>query len=282
MIFGVAAALAWGVGDLGVAIVSRRIGSFATVVLVQIAGLAAIALTFLVGRPAWTGGAGDVLLLALNGVVVAAAYTLHYRALELGPVALVSPITSAYAVIPIALAWLVLGERIDGSFVVGAGLAVAGVALVTADPRQFGEAVRRPRDGLRYAIFAMVMFGAAAFVLGVVSRHGGWLPAVALARVFTVVAIAPVVVARRPAVNARGVRTAFAGLVVGTIDMLGVVFFSHGAVVAPLSLVAAVSATFPLIPFVGGLVILRERPATSQALGVFAVIAGLVLLGLAS
>jgi drug/metabolite transporter (DMT)-like permease len=44
--------------------------------------------------------------------------------------------------------------------------------------------------------------------------------------------------------------------------------------------VAAVSATFPLIPFVGGLVLLRERPAFSQAIGVFAVVGGLVLLGL--
>jgi drug/metabolite transporter (DMT)-like permease len=56
--------------------------------------------------------------------------------------------------------------------------------------------------------------------------------------------------------------------------------FARGAQVAALSVVAAVSATFPLIPFVGGLVLLRERPAFSQAIGVFAVVGGLVLLGL--
>jgi len=282
VIFGFGAALSWGVGDLGAAIVSRRVGSFATVVLVQIAGLAVIAASVLIVRPAWTGGGGDLLLLAINGVVVGAAYALHYRALELGPVALVSPITSAYAVLPIALAWLVLGEHIDGWFVVGASLAVIGVGLVTADPRQFGEVARQPRDGLPWAIAAMALFGAAAFVLGVVSRHAGWLPTVALGRLFATLAIAPVAALRRPPLTARGVGTVGLGLAVGVVDILGIVLFARGAVVAPLSLVAAVSATFPLIPFAGGLVVLRERPAPSQSLGVFAVVAGLVLLGLAS
>lgn len=281
MIFGFGAALAWGVGDLGAALVARRVGSFATVVLVQLAGLAAILIVAVAIGATWTGRGTDVALLVANGVIVAVAYVLHYRALELGPVALVSPLTSAYAVLPIALAWIVLGEDIHAGFAIGALLAIVGVVLVTADPRQFGEAATMRRDGLPYAIGAMVLFGAATFVLAVVSRHAGWLSTVALGRVLTVVALSPVVVARRPPVLAAGRGVAVAGLVVGVADILGIMSFSRGAEVAAISLVAAVSATFPLIPFVGGLVLLRERPALSQAVGVFAVVGGLVLLGLA-
>jgi drug/metabolite transporter (DMT)-like permease len=281
VIFGFGAALAWGVGDLGAALVARRVGSFATVVLVQLAGLAAIVIVALAAGATWTGRWTDVMLLVANGVIVAIAYVLHYRALELGPVALVSPLTSAYAVLPIGLAWIVLGENIDASFAIGAVLATVGVVLVTADPRQFGEAATMRRDGLPYAIGAMVLFGVATFVLAVVSRHAGWLSTVALGRVLTVVALSPVVVARRPSVLAAGRGVAAAGLLVGVADILGIMSFSRGAEVAAISLVSAVSATFPLIPFVGGLVLLRERPALSQALGVFAVVGGLVLLALA-
>jgi uncharacterized membrane protein len=213
--------------------------------------------------------------------VVAAAYVLHYRALELGPVALVSPLTSAYAVFPIALAWLVLGEDINVGFGIGAGLATVGVVLVSTDPREFGEAATMRRDGVPYALAAMVLFGVATFILGVVSRHAGWLPTVALGRVFTVVALAPLLLARRPSVTAAGKGVAVAGLAVGLADVLGIMSFARAAEIAALSLVAAVSATFPLIPFVGGLVVLRERPSPSQAVGVFAVIGGLVLLALA-
>jgi transporter family protein len=280
VIFAFGAALAWGIGDLGAALVSRRVGALATVLLVQLAGLIAILAVAAVIRPGWSGRWTDVLLLVGNGVIVAIAYVLHYRALELGPVALVSPLTSAYAVIPIALAWLVLGEGIDVGFGLGAALATTGVVLVTADPRQFGEEGAMRRDGLPFALGAMVLFGVATFVLGVVSRHAGWLPTVALGRVFTVVALAPVFLVRRPAVRPAGGGVIAAGLLVGVADILGIMSFARGAQVAALSVVAAVSATFPLIPFVGGLVLLRERPAFSQAIGVFAVVGGLVLLGL--
>jgi transporter family protein len=282
VIFGFGAALAWGVGDLGAALVSRRVGSLATVLLVQVAGLIAVVAVAAVVRPSWTGRWTDIALLVANGVIVALAYVLHYRALELGPVALVSPLTSAYAVLPIALAWLILGEGIDIAFGLGAALATIGVVLVTADPRQFGEAAAMSRDGVPYALGAMVLFGVATFVLGVLSRHIGSLPTVALGRVFTVVALVPLFLVRRPAVGAAGFGVAAAGLLVGVIDILGVMLFSHGTEVAALSLVAAVSATFPLIPFVGGLVLLRERPALSQALGVFAVVGGLMVLALAA
>jgi transporter family protein len=278
VIFGFGAALAWGFGDLGAALVGRRMGSLATVVLVQLAGLIVVLAVALFGWPSWTGHWTDVALLIANGLIVAVAYVLHYRALELGPVALVSPLTSAYAVIPIALAWLVLGEHIDAWFGIGAALATVGVLLVSMDPRQFGEATKLKRDGLPYALGAMGLFGAATFILGVVSRHIGWIPTVTLGRVFTVVALAPFIAVRRPSVTVAGPWLVVAGLVVGVMDVLGIMSFSHGAQVAPLSLVAAVSATFPLIPFVGGLVVLRERPAFSQAVGVFAVVAGLVLL----
>lgn len=281
MIFGFGAALAWGVGDLGAALVSRRVGSFATVVLVQLAGLVAILAVALIVRPAWTGRWTDLALLVLNGGIVAAAYVLHYRALELGPVALVSPLTSAYAVIPIGLAWLILGEDLSAWFIGGVVLATAGAVLVSTDPRQFGAAVRQPRDGLPYAMAAMALFGLATFILGVVTRHAGWLPTVALGRVFTVAALAPLVLVRRPSLVAGGVGLAVAGLAVGVFDIAGIMAFSRGAQVGSLSLVAAVSATFPLIPFLGGLVLLRERPAPSQTLGVLAVVLGLVVLGLA-
>ena len=47
----------------------------------------------------------------MNGLASAIAYLTHYRALELGPVAVVSPIGSTYAVVGVLLAVVFLGER---------------------------------------------------------------------------------------------------------------------------------------------------------------------------
>jgi drug/metabolite transporter (DMT)-like permease len=281
VIFGLGAALGWGLGDLGAALVGRRIGSLATVVLIQAAGLAAVLGVTLLVRPGWEGRWTDLALLLANGVIVAIAYLLHYRALELGPVAIVSPITSAYAVVPIGLAWLVLGERLTSVFIGGAVLATIGVALVSAEARPFGITRRPDGDGIPYAIAAMNLFGVATFILGVVARQVGWLPTVTLGRLFTVIALAPVIAIRRPSLLAAGRGFALAGLGAGIADVAGIMLFSVGVQASSLSLVAAVSAMFPLIPFVGGLVLLRERPALSQSVGVAAIVSGVVLLGLA-
>ena len=283
MIFGLAAALGWGVADLGAALSTRRVGAFRTVVVTQLSGLAAIGLLVLAVRPAWTGSAIEMWYLVANGAIVAAAYAIHYRALELGPVALVSPLTAGYALVPIVLAVGILDEPLSPALLAGATLTILGVVLITLDPRRLGAVGAASRAGVPYAVVSMLLFGLATFILGRASQQVGWLPAVGLGRLFTVAALVPVALLRFRGGGERtsGVVWAVVALV-GVIDMTGIVAFGRGAEVVSISVVSAVAATFPLIPFAGGIAVLGERPARSQGLGVVLVVAGLISLGLAS
>ena len=67
-----------------------------------------------------------------------------------------------------------------------------------------------------------------------------------------------------------------------SVDLLGITAYAWGSHVALLSLVIAASGTFPLVSVAGGIVVLGERPARAQFLGVGLVVAGLIALGLAS
>ncbi|MGZ4155289.1 MAG: EamA family transporter, partial [Actinomycetota bacterium] len=111
MIYGLVAALGFGLADFEAALAGRRIGSLWTVMIGQ--GLSAVIATAVL---LWSGRslaplAPVVILVVLNGISAAVAYQTHYRALELGPVAVVSPIGSAYAVIGVLLAVVFLHER---------------------------------------------------------------------------------------------------------------------------------------------------------------------------
>jgi drug/metabolite transporter (DMT)-like permease len=282
VIYGLGAALGWGVADFGAALSSRRIGPFRTVVITQLSGLAAIAIVAILVRPEWTGSATELWLLVANGAIVAAAYAIHYRALELGPIALVSPLTAGYALVPIMMATLLLDESLTAALVAGAALTIVGVVLITFDPRDLGDVGAKRRTGVPYAFASMLLFGLATFVLGRGAQEVGWLPAVGLGRLFTVAALVPFVAIGLGRSNARTRGVVWAAVLVGIVDMVGIVSFSRGAELGLISLVAAVSATFPLIPFVGGIAVLGERPARSQGLGVLLVVAGLVVLGIAA
>ena len=55
---------------------------------------------------------------------------------------------------------------------------------------------------------------------------------------------------------------------------------ARGSQLGLVSIVSAVSATFPLVVIAGGVILLRERPTGVQWAGVVCTITGLVLLGL--
>lgn len=280
MIYGLAAALGWGAGDFGAAVVGRRLGSVATVVIAQLAGLLTLVLLVLAVRPAWNVPAGTMAGIAANGIIAAAAYLLLYRALELGPVALVSPVVAAYAVITIALAIALLGEALPGIVLAGALTTVAGVVLTTADLRQLGRPGRSRQTGLRYALGSMALFGVATFFLGRYSQEVGWLPSLTLTRIWTTTSLVVAGILVRPPIRRGSAGAVLGAIVVGVADVLGGSAYARGAELGFVSVVAAASATFTLIPVAGGVIVLKERPALSQGVGVLLVVAGLLMLGL--
>jgi drug/metabolite transporter (DMT)-like permease len=195
----------------------------------------------------------------------------------------VSPVVAAYAVITIALAVTFLGESLPGIVTIGAFTTVVGVVLTSTDLRKLGRPSPIGRSGLRYAIASMALFGVATFLLGRYAKEVGWLPALTLSRAFStasLVGVAVFVGGARPARGDGPVISAVAGAaLVGVIDVLGGAAYARGTELGYLSIVSAASAIFPLIPVVGGIILLRERPAASQLAGVTLVVGGLLLLG---
>src|SRR3989442_7708482 len=98
MLYGLGAALGWGLSDITVAVVSRRIGSFFSVVIAQLAGLILFAVLLVVARPPMpVPGALRLTVLLAAGIFRALSYIAVYRRLELGALALVRPVLDRYA-----------------------------------------------------------------------------------------------------------------------------------------------------------------------------------------
>jgi drug/metabolite transporter (DMT)-like permease len=279
VIYGLGAALGWGFADVGAALVGRRLGSLATAVLAQVASLLAVGVLVLVLRPEWTMTTSNVLVLAVNGVVVAAAYLTLYRALELGPIALVSPVVAAYAVPPVVLAVILLDESLAGLVLAGAVVTLVGVVLASLDLRQIAGG-RGSGAGLSLAVVSMLLFGLVTFVLARQAQVIGWLPSMAIGRAFSVSALLVVAAVKRPSLRGAGASGVASAALVGLADIFGVAMFSFGAEAGLISIVTAASATFVLIPVVWGVAFFHERPAATQLAGVALVVGGLLLLGL--
>ncbi len=200
-----------------------------------------------------------------------------------GPVAIVSPISAAHSAIPIVLAVIFLGERMNIGQSVGATAAVCGIVLAALDLRALKSGTSLVGKGTLLALAAMLTFGLVLYFLALLSRDLGWFIPAYVLRMMSVALVAPVSVARREP-PWRGITSwVVAGIVLlGLFDIGGAFAFARGAEIGQISIVAAASSGYPLVAIGGGILLFRERLALSQIAGIVSILAGLVLLGLVS
>ncbi len=281
MIFGLGAALGWGLADFFGAMAGRRIGALGTVLAGQLLSAACVTVILVATGTSLEPLASSLGLIVLNGVVTAFAYTTHYKALQLGPVAVVSPIGAGYAVVGVVLAIVVLGERPSGVALTGAGLAVAGVVLVSTDLRKLREGIEQQVPGLWWSVTAAIGFGFAGFLLGWVSQRAGWIPGLWGSRMAQVACYVPLaLIFRRELARIRPGPGLWIALLAGAADLLGVAMYSSGSERGFVSIVLAASAVFPLIAVALSIAVFRERIVANQLVGIVLVVGGLLLLGL--
>jgi drug/metabolite transporter (DMT)-like permease len=172
LLFGLAAALAWGISDYLGGVVSRRLSVATVGIAIQVVG----GLCF-VGAAIATGAQAPTWALLAPGLVtglaIAAAQLTFFRALALGTMGIVAPISATGAALPVFVT-LVRGEA-PGPIAL-AGLLAAGVGTFLAcrrqeDPRATRERARDERRSIVLALAAALAMGLLLVGLDVGARH---------------------------------------------------------------------------------------------------------------
>jgi drug/metabolite transporter (DMT)-like permease len=277
-VLGTISAIAWGFADVLVTYLSRRGGFFRTLLFTQVAGAAVLVVLAisLDELPA----PSTIQLLALAGLapVAALAYGGFYRALELGPIAIVSPIASSNGAVVVLLAVIVLGESLSGLQALGCLLVLGFIVLAALEPN---AEQTEDASGIRFALVASLAFGGYLFGLAIFSEELGWLVPILIARSMTVAILAAVAVTRPPPSPRTYGRIGILGCAIaGALDAGGYLAFNRGAEIGEVAITSAAAASYPVIPILVGLFALRERIAWHQLVGVAGVLCGMVVLSL--
>jgi drug/metabolite transporter (DMT)-like permease len=282
VLFGLGAAVTWGSADYVAAIAGRRIGSHRVVLGFHVVATVLLALLVL-GTGSLEGvTAADVAFFVLVGAIGWTGYACFYRALAIGPISVLSPIVSGYAMVTLLLAIILLDERLGVAAACAVVVSVIGIVLASSGLRHIFRIERLDAHGLLFALAAMVLIG--AFVLGVSVKADdlGWLAPVFLARLFsTVFVFASLIRGGAWRFPDRSPRVLWAVVALALLDTAGYVSFNLGTEHADTAIVAAASAPYAVIPVIAGVMFFHERPTPVEWVGVGLVIAGLVLLGLA-
>jgi drug/metabolite transporter (DMT)-like permease len=289
ILFGLTAAICWGVADFCARFASRRIGAFRALFFMQIVGFAVMSAYL-----GWVGGISPTshgwhpwALAAFAGVLSTAGSLSLYYAFQIGVMSIVAPISSSYPAITVALAFL-SGERLKP--LRGVGLAVTIVGVVLAATSFSSNSSGAPADahphphaskGVTWAIMAAIGFGFMFWFLGfhVVPLTGSafsvWLIRLSTMATLGLVAAPSRQSLRPPRGGVWSLLTA-----IGVTDTAA--FFANNAGLArgQVSVVSVLASLYGAVTVLLAWIVLRERLERSQWLGIALIFAGIVLVSL--
>ena len=264
--------LCWGLADF-LGGVQSRTRPLVTVLL--IAQVAAVAIGV-----AYVAGAGDpfpdleaAALATGAGVAGCAALAAFYRGLAIGTMSIVAPVSATGAAVPV-LVGLATGERPGTIQIAGIVLAMVGIVLAAREP---ADAAPNPdvRASLLLAGLAALGFGTFFVLIDRATELGGAPWSLLLVRAGEVALLGALALATRPAMPA-GLRDARPLLVIGALDFSATALFALATQEGLLSVVSVVGSLYPAVTVVLARVVLAERVARSQELGVALTLAGVV------
>ncbi|MET4637625.1 drug/metabolite transporter (DMT)-like permease [Mycetocola sp. 2940] len=174
VLIGLTGALIFGAADFLGGLASKRISPIRVTAVAAAAGLVGLLLVLALGFGAWSAEA--VFWGALSGVTGALAISLLYACLAIGPMSILSPLTAVVSAI-VPMTWgLLSGERLGVVGSLALGLALIAVILVGFVPEK--GAVRPNLRGILMAIGSGAMIGGFMILIDQTPDDSGLVPLV--------------------------------------------------------------------------------------------------------
>lgn len=271
IIFGLLSAISWGAGDFSGGLAAKRENVYRVVILSQMVGALFLLGMALIAREPFTNSS-DILIGALAGVCGAFGLLALYRALAIGPMGIVAPMTAVVtALIPLTIGFMSEGLPTSWQFL-GFCFAFLSIWLVS-----FSSGGGRWSWGrLRLPVIAGLGFGLFFVLISRVQVGAVYWPLVS-ARAASLVFLSVLVKLRAEGETTGQVSLALI-ILVGLFDSGGNVFYTLATQAGRLDVAAVLASLYPGATVFLSRTILKERLTNWQWMGVLAALLAIVLI----
>lgn len=293
VVVGLASALVFGSADFIGGLASKRISPIRVTAIGAASGLVALfaAEALIGGRWSWEA----LLYGGISGVTGALAITLLYGCLAIGPMSILSPLTALVAAFVPLSAGVMRGERLPVFGYVAIGIALVAVVLVGFVKEE--GAVRPSLKALLMALGSGTMIGLFLILIDLTPDDAGLVPLIANRAVngivmFAVIGVLALVMLRRAdapdnplapvGMLSRGWKAGFwLAAAAGVVDATANSILLMGLRIGDLSVMAVLAALYPAGTIILASIVLRERIAPVQVVGLVLALIAAAMLALA-
>jgi len=279
--YGILSMISFGLSDFLSKRVVEGVGYYRLVTYTQLVALVPVILLAALYTPTLPSSPKTIVLVIASGMCSFSALFFFYRGLEAGKASIITPVFSAYAIVAILLSFAVLGEVLSPSQIACITMTLIGVVTITVR----SDSGEQSNAGIPYAVGAMFSAGVGAVLIRLVADDVGEITSLFFNRVIAVLAL---VVVGALFLRSHLLSTGLGGFPVKSIVLIGltefvaIFTFVVGISVGMVSLVATLSSASPAVTVILAQTFLREKLGKVHKLAVLAVIAGILLLSVAS
>ena len=316
---GMTIALLWGTADILATLAARRLGTFKATLISQSSGLLALFGFGTIVFGIWhvpfklSAFALSALIGLVTGLCAALGYFAFYRALEIGPMAMVSPLTATSSAFTLLFAALILQEQLSFGRLGLVTMIIVGIVLASTSVAELRVLLHKPgyslwSRGVRWALVATLAFGAMDFGIGASASVSGWFLPVLWTRIFSILFLILIPFWKRrhgtlataipsSQENAIGLTLSnlaaiarvwkpfspvaaglFLAVIAGIIENAAVLTFSFDTRIATTGITSAIASSYALVVMMFGMVVCHERLTKNQLVGIGMFTTGLILL----
>lgn len=289
VLLGLFSALLWGVTDYLIRLVTRRMGVVRAMVWCQLPNLVLMSIVLLLAasarEQALSAGLGGWGFGVLSAFFSLGASACLYRSLGAGVLALVAPLAASYAAVTAALSVLTGQETLGALTAAGVTACVLGVALASfgRTPIEDGPKPHALSGGVGWGLLSSLGYGVSFWIQGafVVERLGPVAPVWLNAAVSAATVSTAALVTRR-SLEPPPRETWPLVVVTGTLGSIAFMAYLTGLQTGRIAVVTVLSSLAGAVTVLLAFVLLRERLARRQWVGVAAILAGVAVLNAAS
>lgn len=279
-LLGLVAALSWGFHDFFARFPSRAVGPVPTVLAVTFAGLVVLSAWLVIDGGSIAVVWPSLWLVAVTGIVFAAATLALFSALALGPISIVAPLAGSYPALAMIFA-VAQGTRPSLAQWLAIGAVMTGVLLVSRSGAHYEASGHLPPGKLK-TVLGLAFLASVCFAVSLTAGQAaapifGDVQTVWLARCFGLGAIG-VVYLVRPGKTAIPARWLPLLAIMGVLDVVALSTIVAAGDLPDAAFATVVSSAFGAVTVVLARVVLKEPVARLQAAGIVLIFASVAVL----
>ncbi|MBI5106955.1 MAG: EamA family transporter [Solirubrobacterales bacterium] len=222
---------------------------------------------------AWFADGSDALLAAAAGLAGVTALGCFYRALAIGTMSVVAPISASGVALPVVVG-IATGDRPSAVQAVGLAAIVLGVVVASRESHESEAHARASRASILLALLAALGFGS-FFALSDPASDGSVVWTLVLVRATALPLVAGVALATRARLPERRLGLGIAG--VGLIDLTATALIALAQREGALSTVSVLGSMYPVVTVMLAAAVLKERVRPDQLAGIGGALTGVAM-----